>query len=98
MVLFHEDIIDALVTSIKKPDQRQKQCDQDGKRVGSSLVVHARNSLRLGAASACEFEEVKSVNVNGFFGGMSISYTRKEEQGCRGLPQGVIPFLDCFLC
>lgn len=39
---------------------------QRGKRVGSSFVIHAFTSLRLGAASACELDDVKRVNENGF--------------------------------
>ena len=40
--------------------------NQDGRRVGSSLVIHDCSSLKLGAASACELEDVNSVNENGF--------------------------------
>jgi hypothetical protein len=41
--------------------------NQEGRRVGSSLVVHDCSSLRLGAASACELEDVNRVNENGFY-------------------------------
>jgi hypothetical protein len=40
---------------------------QAGKRVGSSLEVHASSSLAFGAASACELDAVNSVNENGFW-------------------------------
>lgn len=40
--------------------------NQEGRRVGSSLVIHDCSSLKLGAASACELEDVNSVNENGF--------------------------------
>lgn len=39
----------------------------EGRRVGSSLVIHKRSSLALGAARAYEFDEVKRVNMNFFY-------------------------------
>lgn len=45
---------------------RKGRSGHEGRRVGSSLDVHAWSSLKLGAASAYEFEEVKSVKVNFF--------------------------------
>lgn len=40
---------------------------QEIKRVGSNFVIHELSSFWLGAESACELEEVKSVNENGFW-------------------------------
>lgn len=38
----------------------------EGSRVGSSFDIQAWSSFWLGAASAYEFDDVKSVNVNFF--------------------------------
>ena len=49
------------------PESEVEKChSQDGKRVGSSLVIHDWSSFALGAASACEFDAVKRVNENDF--------------------------------
>lgn len=63
--------------------------------MGSSLAVHDCSSLRFGAASACEFEEVNSVNVNGFFQWWVNIICADENVRC--LPQEAIPFPGCFL-
>ena len=43
-----------------------KRTNHQGRRVGSNLLVHDCSSFRLGAASACELDEVKRVNEKGF--------------------------------
>ena len=48
--------------------------------MGSSLAVHDCSSLRFGAASACEFEEVNSVKVNGLFRWWVNIITRMRER------------------
>lgn len=48
----------------------------DGKRVGSSFELHECSSLRFGAASAWEFDDVKRVNEKGFCRGRNVSLKR----------------------
>ena len=45
----------------------------EGRRVGSSFVVHDKSSLALGAARAYEFDEVKRVNANFFCKAREVS-------------------------
>jgi len=50
-------------TAIKNIKLVEKRDYQDTSRVGSNLEVHECSSFRLGAARACELEDVKSVKV-----------------------------------
>jgi len=77
--------------------ERAKKRHQDDKRVGSSLAIQDCNSLRLGAASAWELEEVKRVNENGFYIENRIKLSTEFHLGpTLNAPRVVIPCEDRF--
>ena len=81
-----------MTTATKEPAKRM--CCQDGNRVGSSLDVHDCISFRLGAARACELDEVnkwrQTVSVK-----HRVSCGDSRSARARS-PPGVLPSLDYF--